>query len=60
MAKRITPELVLNAYCAGVFPMGGPRGTISWHSPDPRCVFPLDRFHVQKKKKKTIRLGVFE
>jgi leucyl/phenylalanyl-tRNA--protein transferase len=60
MSSRITYELVLNAYCAGAFPMGGPRGEISWYSPDPRCIIPLDAFHVPKTLAKTVRRGVFE
>lgn len=60
MSNRITPEFVLNAYCAGAFPMGGPRGEISWYSPDPRCIIPLHAFHVPKTLAKTFRRGAFE
>lgn len=61
MSARITPELVLRGYCNGLFPMGEPGGRISWYSPDPRGVFPLDqRFHVPGTLRKTIRRGVFE
>lgn len=52
--------MVLNGYCAGLFPMGGPHGEISWYSPDPRGVFPLDTFHVPATLRKTVRRGVFE
>jgi leucyl/phenylalanyl-tRNA--protein transferase len=60
MSNRITAEMVLNAYCGGAFPMGGARGEISWFSPDPRCVIPLDAFHVPKTLTKIVRRGVFE
>lgn len=60
MSSRITPELVLHAYCQGAFPMGRPGGGIEWYSPDPRCIFPLDAFHVPDTLRKTIRRGVFE
>lgn len=53
--------MVLRGYCTGLFPMGEPGGRISWYSPEPRGVFPLDdRFHVPYTLKKTIRRGVFE
>jgi leucyl/phenylalanyl-tRNA--protein transferase len=44
----LEPELVLNAYRRGIFPMAvGERGRIGWFSPDPRAVIPLDeRFHI--------------
>ncbi|HMQ16958.1 MAG TPA: leucyl/phenylalanyl-tRNA--protein transferase [Phycisphaerae bacterium] len=60
MSDRIAPELVLQAYCAGAFPMADHRGRIRWFSPDPRCIIELDRFHVPRTLRKTVRRGVFE
>jgi leucyl/phenylalanyl-tRNA--protein transferase len=51
--------LIVHAYRQGIFPMGDEDG-ISWYSPDPRAVFPLDTFHVPKTLAKTIRQGKFE
>ena len=49
-------ETVLEAYCAGLFPMplqtGGP---IAWWSPDPRAVLPLREFHTSRSLKKSMR-----
>lgn len=56
----LTPELIVAAYCRGIFPMADEDGEIGWYSPDPRAVFPLDAFHVPKSLAKTIRRGVFE
>ncbi len=42
----IDPDLLLQAYRLGVFPMAMPEGDIGWFSPDPRTILPLDRFHV--------------
>lgn len=58
--QPITAKLILRAYCSGVFPMGEPDGSIGWYSPDPRCIFPLDRFHVPRSVRQVIRRGVFE
>lgn len=58
--RRITPELVLDGYRAGVFPMADARGRIAWFSPDPRCVFEFERFHVPGTLRQTIRRGTFD
>lgn len=39
MNDRLTPELVLSAYCQGCFPMADPEtGEISFYEPDPRAL----------------------
>jgi len=60
MDPRFAPELVLQAYQAGFFPMADEHGRIEWYSPDPRCVFPLDGFHVPRSVRQTIRRETFE
>lgn len=60
MSASLTPELVLEAYRIGAFPMADEDGEIAWFSPDPRCIFPLDRFHVTRSLRQTIRRRVFE
>lgn len=56
----LTPELIVAAYCQGIFPMADEEGEIGWYSPDPRAIFPLDAFHVPKSLQKTIKRGAFE
>lgn len=56
----LTPELIVAAYCQGIFPMADEDGEIGWYSPDPRAIFPLDSFHVPRSLRKTIKQGVFE
>lgn len=61
MAEKLTPELVIRAYCSGVFPMADHRnGPIHWYAPDPRAIIPLDAFHVSRSLRRTIARGVFE
>ena len=60
MDEPLTPELVLQAYRVGLFPMADPEGAIAWFSPDPRCVFPLDRFHIPRTVRQVIHRNVFE
>ncbi len=42
----LDPDLLLQAYRLGVFPMALPEGEIGWFSPDPRTIVPLEGFHV--------------
>jgi len=60
MKPELTPQLVLYGYSVGVFPMADADGSIGWYSPDPRCVFEYERFHVPRTVRQLIRRGVFE
>jgi leucyl/phenylalanyl-tRNA--protein transferase len=42
----IEPELLLQGYRLGVFPMAMEDDSIAWFSPDPRAIIPLEKFHV--------------
>lgn len=55
MNSRITPELLLEAYASGVFPMGMDDGSIRWFSPDPRGILPLDDFHEPHGLKRALK-----
>jgi leucyl/phenylalanyl-tRNA--protein transferase len=59
---EITPELLLQAYRIGVFPMGERRDDpkLYWLDPRLRAVLPLDGFHLPQRLKRTIRAGRFE
>jgi leucyl/phenylalanyl-tRNA--protein transferase len=56
----LTPDLLLAAYCQGVFPMAHEDGRIYWHDPDPRAILPLDGFHVSRSLAKVVQKEVFE
>lgn len=58
--SELTPELVLHGYAQGVFPMGDDEGSISWFSPDPRCIFDYDHFHIPKSLKPKLNRDHFE
>ena len=57
---KIDPQLLISAYCQGVFPMADDDGTIYWYDPEPRAIIPLDRFHVSHRLARTVRHGGFE
>ena len=41
-AMKLTPHLLLNAYCQGIFPMAQDDGAVYWYDPDPRAVLHLE------------------
>lgn len=57
---KLTPQLLLNAYSQGIFPMADEDGTIYWYDPNPRAIIPLDTFHVSRSLGRTIRRDIFE
>jgi leucyl/phenylalanyl-tRNA--protein transferase len=64
MSRRsvaITPELVLRAYRAGLFPMAESRGSgrLYWLDPALRGVLPLDGFHLPRRLMRTVLSGPY-
>lgn len=54
--REIPPEVLVEAYCRGVFPMADEAtGRIDWYSADPRAILPLDPFHVPRRLARTLR-----
>lgn len=51
----LPPELLLEAYASGIFPMGMPEGEIRWYSPDPRGIILLEEFHTPHGLKRALR-----
>ena len=56
----IDPEVLLQGYRLGVFPMAMADGAIEWFSPDPRAILPLERFHVPHALERLVAKGTFE
>jgi leucyl/phenylalanyl-tRNA---protein transferase len=59
---RVTPELLLQAYSVGLFPMAKARNdpALYWVEPHARGILPLDGFHMPRSLRKTIKRGVFD
>lgn len=59
---EITPELVLRAYRAGLFPMAETRlgSKLYWLDPEQRGILPLDQFHLPKRLLRTVLDDRFE
>lgn len=68
MARRgagettVTPDLVLRAYRAGLFPMAERRDAarLYWLDPDRRGIQPLEAFHLPRRLARTVLSGTFE
>ena len=58
----LTPQIVLDAYSKGLFPMAENRRDkqLFWIDPEVRGILPLDNFHIPRSLKKKIRNNPFE
>jgi leucyl/phenylalanyl-tRNA---protein transferase len=58
----LTPAILLRAYAAGIFPMAesAEDPQLYWVDPERRGVLPLDRFHLPRRLRRTVRNGPFE
>lgn len=59
--SRLDPRLLLQGYATGIFPMADSRDAdeLFWVEPRNRAIIPLDRFHVSRSLRRTIRSGRF-
>lgn len=59
--SRLDPRLLLQGYAAGIFPMADSRDApeLFWVEPRTRAILPLDRFHLSRSLRKTLRAGRF-
>jgi leucyl/phenylalanyl-tRNA--protein transferase len=55
----IPPNILLGAYSMGYFPMADDKGNISWYSPDPRGIIPLDNYNIPRSTKQLIKKQIF-
>ncbi len=55
--QSISPDLLLKAYAAGIFPMAKSRddAAVHWIDPQRRGIFPLDNFHISRSLRRQIR-----
>ena len=58
--QDLSPESLLAAYASGAFPMADPgNGEVAFYTCDPRCILPLDAFHVPHVTRRLVRRGAF-
>jgi leucyl/phenylalanyl-tRNA--protein transferase len=58
---ELTPDLVVRAYRAGIFPMAEDASSsdVFWVCPEERGILPLDSFHVSKSLRKAMKSSPF-
>lgn len=58
----LTPDLLLQAYAVGLFPMAERRDdpALYWIDPEERAILPLDGFHLPRRLARTVRSDRFE
>jgi len=59
--SRLDPRLLLQGYATGIFPMADSRDAaeLFWVEPRNRAIIPLDRFHMSRSLRRTLRSGRF-
>ena len=59
---KLTPEIILRAYAAGIFPMAESREdrNLFWVDPEMRGILPLDNLYISRSLKKRIRQEIYE
>lgn len=59
--SRLDPRLLLEGYAAGIFPMADSRDAadLFWVEPRSRAIIPLDKFHMSRSLRRTLRSGRF-
>jgi leucyl/phenylalanyl-tRNA---protein transferase len=60
--STITPQILLRAYAAGIFPMAesAEDNALYWVEPDERGIIPLDGLKVSQSLRKSVRHGGFD
>lgn len=58
----LTPEMLLQAYAGGIFPMAESRDdkNLFWVDPEIRGVLPLEDFHLPRRLTRSVRRDIFE
>ncbi|MBV8907413.1 MAG: leucyl/phenylalanyl-tRNA--protein transferase [Sphingomonas sp.] len=60
--SRLDPRLLLQGYATGIFPMADSRDAseLFWVEPRNRAIIPLERFHLARSLRRTLRSGKFD
>jgi leucyl/phenylalanyl-tRNA---protein transferase len=59
--SHLDPRLLLQGYATGIFPMADSRDAneLFWVEPRNRAIIPLERFHLSRSLRRTLRAGTF-
>ena len=59
-SENLSPERVVEAYCAGIFPWYSPGEPVLWWSPNPRMVLFPSEVTLSRSLRKTLRTSAYE
>jgi len=59
LPDHLEPNFLLRAYAAGIFPMAGEDGRVSWYAPEPRAILEHDHFRISRSLRARIRSRYF-
>ena len=59
--SRLDPRILLQGYATGIFPMADSRDAaeLYWVEPRNRAIIPLDKFHMSRSLRRSLRSGRF-
>ncbi len=57
---QLTPDLLIEGYVNGIFPMAETDGTIYWYAPDPRAVIPIETYRSPKSLRPVLNKNLFQ
>ena len=57
---NLDADILVQAYRQGAFAMADSTGSLSWYSPDPRAIIPLDKFRSSRSIRQIIKRKVFD
>ncbi len=57
MHPNLTPERLLSAYAAGIFPMADETEEIHWLAPDPRAIIELEELKISRSLRTVVKRG---
>lgn len=58
--EPLDPNMVINAYAQGIFPMADALGRIHWYAPDPRAILEHDHLHISRSLHATLRMAIYQ
>ena len=58
--EPLDPNMVINAYAQGIFPMADALGSIHWYAPDPRAILEHDHLHISRSLRATLRKAIYQ
>lgn len=60
MSSELTAEMVINAYCNGIFPWYSEGEPVLWWSPDPRMVLFPSEIRISRSMRRVLRAGGYQ